>query len=280
MVDRRSMGKDRLGLSFTIDYLLYDKGAKSSREERLEIPQQTVNTHALHHRNRQSKEARVDPDKEEKRPQRSDEKKGQMKVKEDEGGVAQGREGEEVNTASICSISEISKDKPTQSYIALISMAILASEEKKLLLCDIYQWIMDHYPYFRSKDKNWRNSVRHNLSLNECFVKASRSDNGKGHFWAVHPSNYQDFSNGDYHCRRTRRRVRRVRGHVPYVSPGSLYYSVPPHPMETGALPYWCCPPAPGQPLSPCLPSRLYWGWPGGVHVRVGLHPGLRASAP
>lgn len=42
-------------------------------------------------------------------------------------------------------------DKPAQSYIALISTAILSSPEKKLLLCDIYQWIMDNYPYFKNK---------------------------------------------------------------------------------------------------------------------------------
>ena len=48
-------------------------------------------------------------------------------------------------------VGDAQEDKPTQSYIALISMAILASEEKKLLLCDIYQWIMDHYPYFKNK---------------------------------------------------------------------------------------------------------------------------------
>lgn len=42
-------------------------------------------------------------------------------------------------------------DKPNQSYIALISTAILSSPEKKLLLSDIYQWIMDKYPYFKNK---------------------------------------------------------------------------------------------------------------------------------
>lgn len=42
-------------------------------------------------------------------------------------------------------------DKPAQSYIALISTAILSSPEKKLLLSDIYQWIMDKYPYFKNK---------------------------------------------------------------------------------------------------------------------------------
>ncbi|XP_077331938.1 uncharacterized protein LOC143974433 [Lithobates pipiens] len=101
-------------------------------------------------------------------------------------------------------------EKPNQSYIALISKAILSTPEKRLQLSDIYQWIMDTYPYYHNQDKSWRNSVRHNLSLNECFIKAGRSDNGKGHYWTVHPANMEAFSQGDYQRRRTRRRIRRV----------------------------------------------------------------------
>ncbi|KAG8594270.1 hypothetical protein GDO81_001137 [Engystomops pustulosus] len=101
-------------------------------------------------------------------------------------------------------------EKPNQSYIALISRAILSTTEKRLQLSDIYQWIMDTYPYYHNQDKSWRNSVRHNLSLNECFIKAGRSDNGKGHYWAVHPANLEAFSRGDYQRRRARRRIRRV----------------------------------------------------------------------
>ncbi|XP_053311803.1 forkhead box protein unc-130-like [Spea bombifrons] len=100
-------------------------------------------------------------------------------------------------------------EKPNHSYIALISTAILSSPEKKLQLSDIYQWIMETYPYYHNQDKSWRNSVRHNLSLNECFIKAGRSDNGKGHYWAVHPANLEAFSRGDYQRRRARRRARR-----------------------------------------------------------------------
>ncbi|XP_063811385.1 forkhead box protein D5-C-like [Pseudophryne corroboree] len=102
-------------------------------------------------------------------------------------------------------------EKPNQSYIALISSAILSTPEKRLQLSDIYQWIMDTYPYYDNQDKSWRNSVRHNLSLNECFIKAGRSDNGKGHYWAVHPANIEAFSRGDYQRRRARRRIRRYR---------------------------------------------------------------------
>ncbi|XP_068775624.1 forkhead box protein L2-like [Struthio camelus] len=138
-------------------------------------------------------------------------------------------------------------DKPAQSYIALISTAILSSPEKKLLLSDIYQWIMDNYPYFKNKEKSWRNSVRHNLSLNECFVKAGRSDNGKGHFWAIHPANLEDFAKGDYHRRRARRRIRRMAVNLGYYPPYALYGLSC---CAGRCCP--CCPPAPLRP--PALP--------------------------
>ncbi|XP_041363029.1 forkhead box protein A1-like [Gigantopelta aegis] len=102
--------------------------------------------------------------------------------------------------------------KPNYSYIALISMAILGSKEEKLVLGDIYQWILDNYSYFRTRGTGWRNSIRHNLSLNECFVKCGRSANGKGHYWAVHEANVDDFKQGDFRRRRAQRKVRRYMG--------------------------------------------------------------------
>ena len=109
--------------------------------------------------------------------------------------------------------------KPTQSYIALIATAILKSKDKRLVLSDIYKHILDNYSYFQSQDKSWRNSIRHNLSLNECFIKVGRSEQGKGHYWAIHPANYDDFSQGDFRRRRARRRVRRsfMDHHHPYT---------------------------------------------------------------
>ncbi len=70
--------------------------------------------------------------------------------------------------------------KPQHSYIGLIAMAILSTPDSKLVLSDIYQHILDNYPYFRSRGPGWRNSIRHNLSLNDCFIKSGRSANGKG----------------------------------------------------------------------------------------------------
>lgn len=80
--------------------------------------------------------------------------------------------------AGLCRAPE--EPKPQFSYIGLIAMAILSSPDKKLVLSDIYQYILDNYPYFRTRGPGWRNSIRHNLSLNDCFIKAGRSANGKG----------------------------------------------------------------------------------------------------
>lgn len=102
--------------------------------------------------------------------------------------------------------------KPQHSYIGLIAMAILSSPDKKLVLSDIYQHILKHYPYFRRRGPGWRNSIRHNLSLNDCFVKSGRSANGKGHYWAIHPANIDDFRRGDFRRRKAQRKVRRHMG--------------------------------------------------------------------
>lgn len=125
------------------------------------------------------------------------------------------------------------------------------------------------------QDKNWRNSVRHNLSLNDCFVKAGRSDNGKGHFWAIHPTNYRDFSNGDYQCRRARRRVRRVAGQLPFSPLAPPYHPALVRSQKTS---YWCCPQAQTLPLS-CLAPRVYWPW-SSMQPQLGFHPGLHDSVP
>ena len=106
-------------------------------------------------------------------------------------------------------MGETTAEKPPHSYIALISMAILSKPDRKILLCDIYQYIMDNFGYYNNKEKAWRNSIRHNLSLNECFVKNGRADNGKGNYWSIHPACVDDFSRGDFRRRQARRRARK-----------------------------------------------------------------------
>uniref|UniRef100_A0A3P8Y008 Fork-head domain-containing protein n=1 Tax=Esox lucius TaxID=8010 RepID=A0A3P8Y008_ESOLU len=82
------------------------------------------------------------------------------------------------------------KSKPPLSFSLLIYMAIEQSPSKSLPVKDIYGWILQHFPYFSSAPTGWKNSVRHNLSLNKCFRKVERSlgkVNGKGSLWCVDP---------------------------------------------------------------------------------------------
>ncbi|CAF3444186.1 unnamed protein product [Rotaria socialis] len=77
--------------------------------------------------------------------------------------------------------------KPPYSYVTLIRQAILSTRTRRMTLNEIYQWITDSYPYFRNAPPKWKNSIRHNLSLNKCFKRLQRSTNdpGKGSYWAV-----------------------------------------------------------------------------------------------
>ncbi|XP_060760300.1 forkhead box protein K2-like [Neoarius graeffei] len=123
--------------------------------------------------------------------------------------------------------------KPPYSYAQLIVQAITLTPDKQLTLNGIYTHITKNYPYYRSADKGWQNSIRHNLSLNRYFFKVPRSQEepGKGSFWRIDPSSEGKLLDQAF-------RKRRPRG-VPCfrTPPGRLSSrSAPSSPSHSGVL--------------------------------------------
>ncbi|NWI47921.1 FXI1E protein, partial [Picathartes gymnocephalus] len=121
--------------------------------------------------------------------------------------------------------------RPPYSYSALIAMAIHSAPGRRRTLRQIYQFVAENFPFYRSGRAGWQNSIRHNLSLNECFRKVPRGEDdpgkarsdarsdartagpptalllsaGKGSYWTLDPGCEKMFDNGNFRRRRRRR---------------------------------------------------------------------------
>lgn len=186
---------------------------------------------------------------------------------------------------SVCSTSSLEQEMekyraPEATFLELCARAILASPLKRLCVQDIYDWLVDKYPYFTVAPPHWRNSVRYALSKHYCFVKVSRCKDRRGFYWGIHSASISDFMNGDFSRRRVCQQVADFQTPTFHHHPraGVNYHSgnqscppptwSPPSTLGPNPSSSWIPPPSTLEPnpssswmplLRPLLPSPLEW---------------------
>ncbi|XP_069832461.1 forkhead box protein I1c-like [Dendropsophus ebraccatus] len=173
--------------------------------------------------------------------------------------------GADLSWLSVASQEELLKMvRPPYSYSALIAMAIQNTPEKKLTLSQIYQYVADNFPFYKKSKAGWQNSIRHNLSLNDCFKKVARDENdpGKGNYWTLDSNCEKMFDNGNFRRKRKSKsdansskmvkveedRKDKEGSPVPTPSPASVEASSP-HDLKS--------PSPPAVTYTPCLNNFL-----------------------
>ncbi|KAK0569255.1 hypothetical protein OC861_001070, partial [Tilletia horrida] len=83
--------------------------------------------------------------------------------------------------------------RPTQSYPNMIRLTLLTSKTGKMCLSELYEAMADHFPWFKTQGSGWKNSIRHNLSINSSFLRTERPKTDdpsvpKGSLWFVDES--------------------------------------------------------------------------------------------
>ncbi|RHZ48423.1 hypothetical protein Glove_551g29 [Diversispora epigaea] len=84
--------------------------------------------------------------------------------------------------------------RPSPTYMSLI--AIFAAPGMKRPVNDIYIWIANTYPFYKMENKDWKNAIRHNLSLCPAFCRCERDDGKKA--WTIPDEYLECFVDGVY----------------------------------------------------------------------------------
>ncbi|KAK2847166.1 hypothetical protein Q5P01_010165 [Channa striata] len=156
--------------------------------------------------------------------------------------------------------------KPIYSYSILIFMALKNSKTGSLPVSEIYSFMTEHFPYFKTAPDGWKNSVRHNLSLNKCFEKVENKNGNssrKGCLWALNPAKVEKMQEELHKWRRkdpitVRRsmakpedldrllgeRPDKLRSLPPYTNPALISRMAPIYSATSAQL------------RAPCLPTR------------------------
>ena len=72
--------------------------------------------------------------------------------------------------------------KPKMSYAELIKESLMKNPDVKLTSTDIYKTISASYPYYKMENKDWKNSIRHCLTIYDIFTKLSQD---RGSYWTL-----------------------------------------------------------------------------------------------
>lgn len=88
--------------------------------------------------------------------------------------------------------------RPDMSYKEMVAKILLKSEKGQLSLKEITEQVAKDYEYYAKSKSNWPSSIRHTLSVADCFVKAGRAKGGRGFMWKIAEPYIKFFKEGDF----------------------------------------------------------------------------------
>jgi hypothetical protein len=176
-----------------------------------------------------------------------------------------------------------SLDRHRYSFPCLIGLSLQSCSSGRMSVAQIYEFVTGHFPYFRTAKAGWKNSVRHNLSLNKFFCKLERQENeqGKGSMWGIVPENKEQLIRDIQSCRN--RYPSKFRGYaVQKANGGGAAYLTSGVKQQQTVMPAAVMPAAPGpKGVNRASSSPMLFGGKGGIQaMRPPQHAAYHAEAP